>query len=57
VTLVCTVCDEVVENEADWHDESELCNSCFEVSGGSMYCCGIMYDNGEDTCSSCGDPL
>lgn len=26
-------------------------------SGGTSYCCGIMYDRGEDTCRSCGEPL
>lgn len=57
MTLVCTSCEEEIEDEADWDDESQMCNACFEVSGGPTYCCGIMYDNGEDTCMSCGEPL
>jgi len=28
-----------------------------EVSGGTSYCCGMMYEDGEDTCASCGEPL
>jgi len=56
-TLVCTSCDEVVEDEADWDEESQLCNACFEVSGGPSYCCGMIYEDGEDTCRSCGEPL
>lgn len=44
--------DEQIDlNGEDWHE------SCFEVSGGPAYCCGIMYDNGEMNCRSCGDPL
>ncbi|WP_153302828.1 hypothetical protein [Aeromicrobium choanae] len=26
-------------------------------SRGTSYCCGMMYDRGEDTCRSCGEPL
>lgn len=57
--LVCTLCEEAVENEADWDEESEICMACFEVGGGSgpRYCCGSIYEDGEDTCRSCGDPL
>lgn len=55
--LVCTSCEEVVENEAYWVDEDELCMACFEVGGGSTYCCGAIYESGEDTCASCGEPL
>lgn len=58
-TLICEGCDEPIEdgdghlhfNGEDWHE------SCFEVSDGPSYCCGIMYDSGEDICRSCGDPL
>jgi len=38
-------------NGEDWHA------SCFEVSGGSKYCCGDIYEDGETVCSSCGEPL
>ena len=57
VVLVCTSCNEEVEDEAYWDEESQMCNVCFEVSDGPTYCCGIMYDNGEHACRSCGEPL
>ena len=58
MSLVCTSCDEEVDDEDYWDEESQLCNACCgEVSGGPMYCCGIIYEDGEDTCMSCGDPL
>lgn len=25
--------------------------------GGAKYCCGMIYEDGESTCTSCGDPL
>ena len=28
-----------------------------EFANGPKYCCGLMYENGEDTCRSCGEPL
>jgi hypothetical protein len=57
MTLICPLCDEVVEDEADWVDSDDMCNTCFEVSGGPKYSCGVMYDDGEDTCRSCGESL
>jgi len=54
---VCEGCDEVIEsghidfNGEDWHE------ACFEVSGGPTYCCGQIYEEGESTCMSCGEPL
>lgn len=58
-TLLCEGCEEPIEtddshidfNGEDWHE------ACFEVSGGATYCCGMMYDDGEATCHSCGEPL
>lgn len=58
-TLNCGRCEEPIEdddshldfNGEDWHE------ACFEVSDGPSYCCGIMYDTGQDTCRSCGEPL
>lgn len=58
-TPTCKGCHEPIEddrnhtesNGEDWH------NDCFEVSGGSSYCCGMMYEDGEGTCVSCGEPL
>jgi hypothetical protein len=57
MSLICTGCDEEVD-AADWHDQDELCTACFDVSGDSArYCCGAIYEDGEDTCQSCGEPL
>jgi hypothetical protein len=58
MTLICTVCEEEVD-EVDWHGEDELCTDCFQNSGddGDKYCCGAIYEDGEDTCMSCGEPL
>lgn len=58
-TLTCEGCGEPIEdvgnytdfNGEDWHE------ACFEVSGGASYCCGMMYEDGEDTCMSCGEPV
>ncbi len=37
------------------------CDSCFEehgLDGGfPSYCCGMIYEEGEFACASCGDPL
>ena len=41
VTVVCHNC--YVENDLD--------------SGYPSYCCGMIYEDGEDYCASCGDPL
>ncbi len=58
VALVCTLCEEGVEDEANWDEESKICMACFEVGGSSStYCCGAIYEDGEDTCGSCGEPL
>jgi hypothetical protein len=63
MTLICTSCDEVVEDEADWVDFNGVgyCNDCFENGAsdgsGTKYCCGVIYEDGEDHCMSCGDPL
>jgi hypothetical protein len=57
VTFVCTACEEEVKDPANWDEEDQLCIPCFEVSGGPKYCCGAIYEDGEDTCMSCGEPL
>ncbi len=57
VALVCTSCGEAVEDEADWDDESGMCMACFEGSDGPTYCCGMIYEDGETVCRSCGEPL
>ena len=59
MTPICTWCDEEVD-EADWQEEAKVCTACFDDSGGSdvtKYCCGQIYEEGEDTCMSCGEPL
>jgi hypothetical protein len=57
MTLICTTCDQEVA-EAEWHEEDQLCEGCFEVSGdGATYCCGAIYEEGEYACMSCGEPL
>jgi len=28
-----------------------------EDGGGTKYCCGMIYEDGESTCRSCGEPL
>ncbi|KJF25092.1 hypothetical protein SZ00_02018 [Rhodococcus sp. AD45] len=57
MALVCTSCEESVEDEANWYEQDEICMACLEVGGGSTYCCGAIYENGEETCGSCGEPL
>ncbi|WIM71019.1 hypothetical protein [Corynebacterium suedekumii] len=45
---------------------SDICESCYEEldaeeldAGGNnpAYCCGMMYDEGEEVCASCGEFL
>ena len=54
---ICPGCGEpVIDEDFDfngqqWHE------ACFEVSGGPTYCCGMIYEEGEATCLSCGEPL
>lgn len=36
----------------------DYCEACMpEDPGDTKYCCGLIYEDGEDTCASCGDPL
>ena len=57
MTLVCTSCEEDIENETQWDDVGQLCLACFELGGSPTYCCGAIYEGGEDVCASCGEPL
>jgi hypothetical protein len=57
MTLLCSSCEQEVEDETDWHDDDQMCNACWEVGDAAQYCCGVIYEDGEDTCMSCGDPL
>lgn len=40
---------------------SVVCESCFDEhdmgSGMTAYCCGMIYEEGESVCASCGEPL
>ena len=43
-------------------DESDMqegqCPECYNSEyTGPKYCCGMIYEDGEDTCMSCGEPL
>lgn len=54
-TLTCDCCGcEVDENVM----EEGLCEECLiDYDSGTKYCCGAIYEEGEDTCMSCGEPL
>jgi hypothetical protein len=56
-TFTCESCgDEVDSSTVDniW----DLCNECYENDdSGTKYCCGMIYEEGETVCASCGDPL
>ena len=59
VSYVCPNCDidfgypqglEIhKELGCEWGDD--------EDDGGAKYCCGMIYEDGETTCSSCGEAL
>lgn len=44
----CTIGQEHDEN--GWYEDDD-------EDGGTKYCCGAIYEDGEDTCASCGEPL
>lgn len=54
-TLICDCCG----CEVDESDMQEgMCPECYDSEyTGPKYCCGMIYENGEDTCASCGEPL
>lgn len=54
-TVTCESCGwDVDEDEI----EDGECPECRESEySGPKYCCGMIYENGEDTCLSCGEPL
>ena len=55
-TLKCDCCGrEVDANEIEGGECEECWNA--EDRSGPMYCCGVIYEDGEDTCRSCGEPL
>ncbi|MEU3954940.1 hypothetical protein ACIG54_17825 [Streptomyces achromogenes] len=58
-TYVCPSCDIdfgypqglAIHQElgCEWGDDG--------TDGGPQYCCGMIYEDGESTCLSCGEPL
>ncbi|MGI0522138.1 hypothetical protein ABY45_16325 [Microbacterium maritypicum] len=50
----CRSCGEMVDE--DTVDGAGDCEDCSEEEY-DKYCCGRIYEDGETTCSSCGDPL
>lgn len=53
--LRCDCCGAVIEDENAM--EEGQCEECYADSSGPTYCCGQIYEEGEETCRSCGDPL
>lgn len=39
------------------HDENGWYEDDNDGDGAAKYCCGAIYEEGEDTCKSCGEPL
>ena len=53
-TLTCDSCGDDVDDE----DMQEgQCEDCYSDYSGPTYCCGMIYEEGEDSCVSCGEPL
>ena len=57
--LICELCEERIEDDGDHVDFNgvDYHQECFENSGGPKYCCGMMYEDGEEKCRSCGEPI
>lgn len=56
-TFICDSCGDVVDS-ATVDNIWDLCNDCYENGdSATKYCCGMIYEEGETTCMSCGDPL
>lgn len=51
----CEACEEEFVPGESYEDG--LCSGCAELSGGPKYCCGVIYESGEDVCASCGEWL
>ena len=62
-TQVCEGCGEPIEGEDDLgghvdHEGEDWHEYCFQFgANGPKYCCGMIYEDGESTCRSCGEPL
>lgn len=53
-TLTCDSCGCEVDEE---DMENGQCEECYSNYSGPKYCCGAIYEEGEDTCRSCGEAL
>jgi hypothetical protein len=54
-TLACDSCGCEVD---DGDMQEGQCPECYESEyTGSKFCCGMIYEEGEDTCASCGESL
>lgn len=54
-TLTCSSCGCAVDEH---HMEEGQCEDCYASDYlGPKYCCGQIYEEGEETCRGCGDPL
>lgn len=57
-SYVCSNCDIDFGYPGGLATHQELgCEWGDDDSGEPRYCCGIVYEDGETTCRSCGDPL
>jgi hypothetical protein len=53
--LTCDSCGDDVD-ESDMQEGQ--CEECYNSDySGTTYCCGAIYEEGEDTCLSCGETL
>lgn len=51
-------CDSCGNGVDDNEMESGMCKECYDSDyTGPTYCCGFIYEDGEDTCRSCGESL
>lgn len=54
-TLTCDACGCEIADENDMQEG--MCEKCFSDWSPASYCCGMIYEDGEDTCASCGESL
>lgn len=50
----CQVCAQMVPYD-EFYEGS--CYDCIDDSQFPKYCCGMIYEEGESSCASCGEPL
>lgn len=55
-TEACPSCGKETDVLDFTEGQCDDCNADSEYSG-SKYCCGAIYEDGEDTCMSCGESL